>query len=432
MTAPSEVAVEPAGSLRGAVEVPGDKSVSHRALLLNALATGTATVWGLLDSGDVRATRAAVTALGASVTAREGATVVRASGVLTEPAGVIDCGNAGTSMRLLAGVLAAEPFFSVLTGDASLLRRPMGRVVQPLRRMGAWVDGRADGARAPLAIRGGALRPDTAHDLPVASAQLKSALLLAGRRVGVRVREPAPSRDHTERMLAAMGAEVARDDAGWLTLAPCARLEPVDVAVPGDVSSAAFWMVAACIVPGSDVVLRGVGLNPTRTGVIDALTAMGAEVEITPVDRPGAEPVGDVRVRAGGLRGARIDGELALRALDELPVLAVAAAFAEGETVIADAAELRVKESDRVARVAAGLRALGVGVEERPDGMVIDGRGPGGVRGPALVDAAGDHRLAMAFAVAGLAAPGGVSLRHAEEVASSYPSFFADLEALRG
>lgn len=417
--------VSPAGPLRGELVVPGDKSISHRALLLNALGEGTARVRGLLDGADVAATLAAVRAMGVTVDVGD-EVVIRSSGRLQEPDDVLHCGNSGTSIRLLAGVVAAEPLFVVLTGDASLRRRPMARVLGPLRAMGAAVDGRGGGDRAPISVRGGSLRP-YAHDLSIASAQVKTALLLAGRRCGVSVREPSRSRDHTERMLLGMGADLTQDD-GWLRLSPDAPWRSIDVDVPGDPSSAAFWLVAGSVIEGSEILLRGVGVNPTRSGVIDALLAMGASLEITPRAQVGAEPVADITVRAASLRGTRIDGELALRALDELPVLAVAAAFAEGETVIADAHELRVKESDRVARVVSGLRAMGVEVEERPDGMVIQGGAP---RGPATIDARGDHRIAMAFAVAGAASPGGVEIVGAEEIGTSYPGFVAALQELR-
>jgi 3-phosphoshikimate 1-carboxyvinyltransferase len=417
--------VAPAGPLRGELVVPGDKSISHRALLLNALGEGRARVRGLLDGADVAATLAAVRAMGVEVEVGD-EVIIRSSGRLREPDDVLHCGNSGTSIRLLAGVVAAEPLFAVLTGDASLRRRPMARVLGPLREMGAAVDGRGGGDRAPIAVRGGALRA-MSHDLAIASAQVKTALLLAGRRCGVSVREPSRSRDHTERMLAGMGADI-RDDGGWLRLSADAPWRCIDVDVPGDPSSAAFWLVAGSVIPGSEILLRGVGVNPTRAGVVDALRLMGASLDVVPRPQVGAEPVADITVRAASLRGARIDGDLALRALDELPVLAIAAAFAEGETVIADAAELRVKESDRVARVVAGLRAMGVEVEERPDGMVIQGGAP---RGPARIDARGDHRIAMAFAVAGAASPGGVEIIGAEEIKTSYPGFVAALNGLR-
>lgn len=421
--------IAPRGPLRGELDVPGDKSVSHRALILNGLASGPARVRGLLRAEDVQATLEAMRAFGVDI--EEVGGEVRVSppaGGLAEPPRVLDCGNAGTSMRLLAGVAAAEDFLTVLTGDASLSRRPMGRIVDPLRAMGATVDGREGGRFPPLVIRGGSLAM-TQHALPIASAQVKSCLLLAGRRVGVMVKEPRRSRDHTERMIQAMGATLRHSEDDWLALMPVERLDPVDVDVPGDLSAAAFWLVAASIVPGSEITLRGVGVNPTRAGVLDVLDAMGADVQVYPVTSAGAEPCADVLARSGRLVGTRIDGELALRCLDELPVLAVAAAAAEGRTVIADAAELRVKESDRIARVVAGLRAIGVEVEECSDGMIIEG---GGLVGGGRVDATGDHRIAMAFAVAGLVAPEGVVVAGAEAVSSSYPQFRAHLEGLLG
>ncbi|MCB9666067.1 MAG: 3-phosphoshikimate 1-carboxyvinyltransferase [Alphaproteobacteria bacterium] len=420
--------IAPAGPVRGTVEVPGDKSISHRALLLNALATGSARVRGLLRGEDVLRSLAAVRALGVQVDDDGTELVVHGTGKLVEPDDVIDCGNSGTTTRLLVGILAAEPFFSVLTGDGSLRGRPMGRVVAPLRSLGARIDGRGDGTRCPLAIRGGGLRRGD-HVLPVASAQVKTALLLAGRREGASVREPGVSRDHTERMLARMGAGLTVHDGGThLVLEPVERLDPLDVDVPRDLSSAAFWLVAASILPGSSLRLPRVLVNPTRAGVIDALQAMGAAVQVRPIEAAGAEPVADLEVTAAPLRGTRIAGDLALRCLDELPVLAVAAAFADGDTEIRDAEELRVKESDRIARVCVGLRALGVEVEELPDGMIVRGGRP---TGPARIDARGDHRLAMAFAVAGCAAPGGVRIDGSEGVATSYPGFWTDLSRLR-
>lgn len=430
---PERRRIEPCGGpLRGELRVPGDKSVSHRALLLSSVASGPSRIRGLLDSADVRATAAAVEAMGVSLASGGGELVVQppARG-LGEPDRVLDCGNSGTSIRLLAGLIAAHSLFAVLTGDESLRRRPMERIVSPLRRMGARIEGRSGGSLAPLAIRGGGLEA-VHHDLEIASAQVKSALLLAGLRCGVAVREPAQSRDHTERMLRSMGAILRRDPEGWLLLVPQDEpLQPVDVQVPGDLSSAAFFLVAAAIVEGSEVTIRDLGLNPTRSGVLDVLRQMGAELSVEP--RGGTstqgEPIGDVTVRGGALRGALIGRELSLRALDELPIVAVAAAVARGRTTIEGAAELRVKESDRIARVVEGLRALGVAVEEHPDGMTIWG---GALSGPARIDASGDHRIAMAFAVAGLVAPGGVELVGAEQVKTSYPGFFEDLVGLTG
>lgn len=409
--------------LRGELPVPGDKSISHRAVLFPLLGRRAVTVVGRLRAGDVDASLRVARALGATLE-EEGDTLrIAPPARWSEPVGVLDCGNSGTTIRLAAGLLAPFDGFVVLDGDDSLRSRPMARVLGPLRAMGAAVDGRDGGRLAPICVRGGALRP-VDHVLPVASAQVKSALLLAGRACGVSVREPLPSRDHTERLLRAMGADLRAED-GALRLRP-APLEGVDVAVPGDLSAAAFPLVAATLCAGSDLWLRGVGVNPTRAGVLDALRAMGADVELHPLPDASGEPRADLRVRSAPLRGAAIGGELALRALDELPVLAVAAAFAQGTTTISDAAELRVKESDRIARTAAGLRALGIAVDERPDGMVIEGGRP---RGPATVDATGDHRIAMAFAIADRAMGGGVALRGRDSVASSWPSFFEVLGA---
>lgn len=415
----------PSGALRGSFRPPGDKSISHRALLLHLLARGPARLRGLAQGGDVLATAAACRALGARV---EWGAVTRVvpPARIAEPEDVIDCGNSGTTLRLLTGLLAAEDVHAVLTGDASLRSRPMRRVVEPLRRMGARIDGRAGGDRAPLALRGGPLEP-VRSELVVASAQVKSALLLAGRNVGASVREPRRSRDHTERLLRAMGAPLREEPDGTWILAPTGPLDPVDLDVPGDLSAAAPFVVAALLVPGSEIRLRGVGVNPTRSGLLDALGLMGAPITVEPVPGDDLEPRADLVVRHAPMHGARIDGELALRCLDELPLLAVAAAFAEGETVIADAAELRVKESDRIARTRQGLEALGVAVEERPDGLVVRGGRP---RGPAVVDARGDHRIAMSFAVAGLAAEGGVTITSADAVASSYPDFYERIGAL--
>ena len=422
--------VSPSGPLTGSLRVPGDKSVSHRSLLFNAIATGTATVTGLLESGDVQASRSAVEALGAVVEDVEPG-VIRITGTgdnLAEPGDVIDCGNSGTSIRLLCGLLAAHPFLTVLTGDHSLRSRPMARVAKPLRELGARIDGREDGRLAPLVVRGGELA-SMRFDLSIASAQVKTCLLLAGRRTGISVREPRQSRDHTERLLTGMGADLTQDADGWWTLGANTALTAIDVDVPGDLSAAAFWLVAASIVPGSDITLRGVGLNPTRAGVIDALRKMGANIEVTELPAAGAEPIGDIRVQHAQLHGARIDGDLALRCLDELPVLSVAAAVARGVTVIADAEELRVKESDRIARTAAGLRALGIAVTEAPDGMTITG---GRLRGGSGIDGSGDHRITMAFAVAACAADGPVTIEGADSITSSYPAFPAHLDSLRG
>ncbi len=399
--------------LRGRIRVPGDKSISHRALLFGALAEGRSRIHGLLDADDVRATRAAVQALGCEVTVAagvHGAPVWRVTGAPWRDAGRLDCGNSGTTARLFLGALAPRAG-ATLDGDASLRRRPMRRVLEPLERMGASFVGTGG---LPITVEKRRLS-GVVVEAVVASAQVKSAVLLAGLGAegATRYVEPVLTRDHTERLLSAMGAPIRRD--GQAIEICAGPLHALDIDVPGDVSSAAFWMVAAAILPGSDLTIEGVGLNPTRTGVIDVLRAMGAEIEVDP--RGGAEPIGDVRVRAGGLRGVEIGGTLIPRLIDELPVLAVAAAFADGETVIRDAAELRVKESDRVAMTVAGLRAMGVDADARPDGLVVRG---GGAHAAAM-DSGGDHRIAMAFAIAGLRVGGQVS--DTECIATSYPSF---------
>lgn len=424
----NEVSISPGGSLKGSVELPGDKSISHRSLLFNALAAEPARVSGLLVSEDVDATRRAVEALGAKVVLDGKDLIVHPpKDGLTEPRDIIDCGNSGTTIRLLTGVLASQPFFSVLSGDGSLRNRPMKRVTKPLKRMGAKFDGRENGDRPPLAVRGKTLKM-THHDLKIASAQVKSALLLAGLNSGVAVREPRQSRDHTERMLMRMGCTLRKDAEDWLVLIPPDELAPCDVQVPRDISAAAFFMVAANLVEGSEIFLENVGINPTRTGVLDVLTAMGADVQVYPKKLKGAEPVADILARHSPLVGTTISGSLTVRCLDELPILAIAAAFAEGETHIRDAAELRVKESDRIGRVCDGLRAMGIYVDERQDGMTITGGVP---LGGAVIDASGDHRIAMAFAVAGQCVRNGLTICGADSIASSYPLFFAHLEALQ-
>ncbi len=411
---PSRLVVAPAPvPLSGRVAVPGDKSISHRALLLGALARGTTRVRGLLASEDTASTRAAVEALGVRVDdAPDGCMLVHGA-LWRDATRVLDCGNSGTTARLLLGALAPRAA-ATLTGDASLLRRPMGRVTRPLAAMGARFEG---GPTLPVGVRPAALR-GVDWTAEVASAQVKSAVLLAGLAAegDTTYREPVPTRDHTERMLGAMGAAI-HVQGDVVTLRP-STLSAIDVDVPGDISAAAFWMVAAAIVPGSALTLVGAGLNPGRTGALEVLRRMGAGVTVT--ERAGAEPSGDVEVRGSGLCGVEIGGDLVPRLVDELPVLAVAAAFAEGETVIRDAQELRVKESDRVAATVAGLRALGFDAEERPDGMVIAGGGPRRAAvGP--VESRGDHRIAMAFAVAGLRA--GARIEDTACIATSYPAF---------
>ncbi|GAA6734258.1 3-phosphoshikimate 1-carboxyvinyltransferase [Thermus oshimai] len=414
------------GPLRGVLRVPGDKSVTHRGLMLLALSEGEGRLLYPLKAGDTLSTAKAMAALGAEI-AEEGPHFrVRGVGLrLKEPEDVIDCGNAGTLMRLLLGLLAGqEGLFAVLTGDASLRRRPMGRVVEPLRAMGARIEGREGGRRAPLAVRGVPLR-GLRYTLPVPSAQVKSALLLAGLFAeGVtEVEEPVPTRDHTERLFLHFGLPLEKEGP-WVRTRPAEPFPARDLIVPGDFSSAAFFLVAALLVPGSEVTLEGVGLNPTRTGLLQVLKAMGADLEWRVEEGEGGEPVGWVRARHSPLKGVSVDPSLIPLMVDEVPVLATAAAWAEGETHIPNLSELRVKESDRVSAIAQNLRALGVGVEEGPDWLRIRG---GGVR-PGAVEPFHDHRIAMAFAVAGL--PVGVRVYEPQWAEISYPGFFEDLKRL--
>ena len=428
-----ERTIEPAKQLRGTVAVPGDKSISHRAAILNALADGDATVHNFLPGDDCLSTLEVLRALGVEseldLTAESPVLRVHGAGLrgLREAAQVLDCGNSGTTMRLMSGVLAGQPFLSVLTGDASLRTRPMARIAEPLRQMGARIDGREEGRLAPLSIRGGALH-GIHYALPVASAQTKSAVLLAALFADgeTTVKEPAPTRDHTERMLAAMGARIAGEGPA-VRLVPGDALAPLSMRVPNDISAAAFWMVAAAIHPDAELRITGIGLNPTRTGIIDALRQMGADLEIAEERQVGGEPVGDVIVRSSRLTGISVGGDMIPRMIDEVPALAIAAAFADGTTVIRDAAELRVKESDRIASVASELRKLGARVEEHDDGMTVEG---GARIIGANVTSAGDHRLAMALAIAGLAAEGETRLSDAEAVGISYPEFWSCLERL--
>lgn len=423
--------VRPIRRLAGHASVPGDKSVSHRAALLGAIADGATDIHGYLEGEDCLRTIAAVQAMGVDVT-RKGPGHYRIVGAglrgLTEPGDIVDCGNSGTTARLLIGLLAGQPFSTFLTGDESIRRRPMGRVAEPLRRMGATIVGRADGTRLPLVVRGAAPLRAIEYATPVASAQVKSAILLAGLYAdgAVTVTEPAPSRDHSEIMLAAFGARLARADRS-VTLQP-GPLTGTTVRVPGDISSAAFVLVAAAIVADARVTVEGVGVNATRTGLLDVLEAMGARVEQT--RDPGAgEPIAALTLGTSALRGARVGGALIPRLIDEIPALAVAAAVADGPTQIGDAAELRVKESDRIALVARGLGALGARIEERPDGMVVHGGAR--LRG-ARVHSGGDHRMAMSLAVAGLVAEGETVVEDVACVATSFPEFAATLNALAG
>ncbi|MDS4021568.1 MAG: 3-phosphoshikimate 1-carboxyvinyltransferase [Candidatus Competibacter sp.] len=415
--------VEPGGALRGRLRVPGDKSISHRAIMLGALAEGATAIAGFLEGEDCLATLKAFRAMGVRIDGPEqGRVAVRGVGLhgLRAPAGPLDMGNSGTSMRLMTGILAGQAFDTVLTGDASLTRRPMRRVTEPLALMGADIETTERGT-APLRIRGGRRLAGIDYPLPVASAQVKSCLLLAGLYAeGVtRVTEPAPTRDHTERMLAGFGYALSRASDRTFALTGGGRLTGTEIDVPADISSAAFFLVGASIAPGSDLVLEHVGVNPTRTGVIGILRSMGADIELLNARLAGGEPVADLRVRHAPLRGIRIPAELVPLAIDEFPALFVAAACAEGETVLAGAEELRVKESDRIQVMADGLTALDIAARPTPDGIVIRG----GALSGGMVDSHGDHRIAMSFAMAALRAGGPISIRDCANVNTSFPGF---------
>ncbi len=423
-----------ARQLRGSIAVPGDKSISHRAILLNALAEGQARISHFLQGADCLRSIAAVRELGVEIQTSGDEVWVTSRGLahLQEPGDVLDCGNSGTTLRLLAGLLAGLPLFAVLTGDASLRSRPLRRVVEPLRLLGGRIDGRSQGDRAPLAVRGWTLRGGT-YALPIASAQVKSALLLAG----LGGSEPLTltgridSRDHTERMLLAMGADLTQT-LEEVTLRPVPNgLQSLSLRVPGDPSSAAFWWVAAAIHPDAELTTTGVCLNPTRTGALDVLREMGAAITITNEHSEGSEPVGDVTIRSATLHGTEISGALIPRLIDEIPILAVAAACAEGETLIRDAQELRVKETDRIATVVSGLNALGVRAKPTNDGMRIVGLSPQSSLQGTQLPSHGDHRLAMAWAIAALVARGETTITEADAVAISYPTFWETLETIR-
>ncbi len=426
------------GPLRGRVRVPGDKSISHRALMLSALAVGESRIAGLLEGEDVQATAAALRAMGAIVI-REGDGVWRVHGVgvggLLQPATALEMGNSGTSTRLLMGLVASHALTATFTGDASLSRRPMARVIEPLSQMGADITA-SPGGRLPLMVRGIVPAVPIEYRLPVASAQVKSAVLLAGLNApGItRVIEPVPTRDHSERMLAGFGADIAVtiEPGGTriISLTGEAELAPQHIVVPGDPSSAAFPVVAALIVPGSEIVVENVGLNPTRAGLYDMLRAMGADILLEHERIVGGEPVADLRVRASALTGIDVPPEIVPSMVDEFPILFVAAALAQGRSTMRGLDELRVKESDRIAVMAAGLRAIGAHVEELSDGLVIDGTGGTALPGGATVATHLDHRIAMSFAVASLACRRPVTIDDRAPIATSFPTFLGLMATL--
>lgn len=435
--------ITPARRVSGELSVPGDKSISHRALLISGIGEGDCAISGLSSAEDVGATRGALEALGVVIShihPRLQTPIASSRGLgrqilvegrgwdgLTAPQDVIFCQNSGTTARTLLGVLAGRGFEARLDGDASLRRRPMGRVVEPLRLMGATIDLQGEGELLPLRISGGALA-GIDHRSPVASAQVKTAILFAGLQAGgeTAFSEPAVSRDHTERLLEYLKVPISRSTDRLIVKSTNIR-NASSLNVPGDLSSAAFLLVAAAILPGSEVTVRRVGLNPTRTGILDVLRLFGADVTIEDQKEDSGEPRGDVTVRAGDRLPVRLSGPAVVRTIDELPLVAVVGALAEGETVITDAGELRVKESDRIATLAAGLAAMGASVETAPDGLTVRG---GGQLRAAKVDSAGDHRIAMALAVAALAADGPTEIAGWDSVGVSYPGFESALDSL--
>ncbi|MDY3711987.1 MAG: 3-phosphoshikimate 1-carboxyvinyltransferase [Agathobaculum sp.] len=421
--------IHPCGPLCGAITVPGDKSISHRAVMLGALANGTTHISGFLMGEDCLSTIDCFRKMGVQIERTETEVIVHGVGLhgLSAPEETLYTGNSGTTTRLLCGILAGQSFASVMNGDASIQKRPMGRVIKPLREMGASIEGKSDNY-CPLRIYPSELC-GIEYRLPVASAQLKSAILLAGLYAEgqTTIIEPAPSRDHTERMFRALGVEI-ETHGNVITLDPPEDLHAVDITVPADISSAAFFLVAGAIVPGSELTIKNVGVNPTRTGILDVLRSMGADIaEEHFCDH--AEPICDLTVRHSALHGIEIGGSIIPRLIDELPVIAVAAAFAEGETVIRDAQELTVKESNRISAMVAELTKAGVDIEETDDGMIIrGGRRPRG----ATFDTYQDHRIAMSLAVLALAAEGASRITAPEVVAISYPDFFDTLQQLGG
>ncbi|MBU7589607.1 MAG: 3-phosphoshikimate 1-carboxyvinyltransferase [Sphingopyxis terrae] len=425
--------------LKGRIAIPGDKSISHRALMLSALAVGTSRVTGLLEGHDVLATAAAMRAMGASIDRTgDGEWVIDGVGVggLLQPREALDMGNSGTSTRLLMGLVSSHPITTTFTGDASLSGRPMGRVIDPLSQMGADITA-SPGGRLPLMVRGLAPAVPIEYRLPVASAQVKSAILLAGLNTAgiTTVIEPVPTRDHSERMLKGFGAtldvEVEPDGTRWISVMGEAELQPQTIDVPGDPSSAAFFIVAALLVPGSNVTIANVGLNPTRAGLVEVLQAMGGDIELLDPREVGGEPVADLRVRHSLLRGIAVDPAIAPSMIDEYPILFVAAALAEGTTVTTGLDELRVKESDRLSVMAAGLAAIGARVEESEDGLVIHGTGGDPLPGGATVAGHLDHRICMSFAIAGLVSKAPVTIDDMAPVATSFPNFEALLDGLQ-
>ncbi len=427
-----QITVKPCKALRGTTYIPGDKSVSHRSVMFAGLADTPVVIRNFLYAADCCSTISCMEALGVQVDRQaDGELCVQGNGLhgLEEPIGVLDAGNSGTTLRLLTGILACQPFFSVFSGDASLTKRPMARVIKPLSQMGCTIVGRQQSKYIPMALVPAAQIRGIDYTMPVASAQVKSAVLLAGlfAKGSTSVTEPFLSRDHTERMLESFGVPVKREGL-TVSVAPVDSLTaPEVIEVPGDISSAAFWLVAGTILPNSRLLLRNVGINPTRTGILDVLTAMGANISLENERLSGAEPVADLLVQSAQLRGTEIKGEIIPRLIDEIPVLAVAALFAQGKTVISGAEELRVKETDRLKAVTAELGKLGAVLEEKADGLIIEG---GQCLKFGVCHSHDDHRMAMSLAIAGLAG-NGVEITEPDCVRISYPDFFETLASLR-
>jgi 3-phosphoshikimate 1-carboxyvinyltransferase len=417
------IVVKRSRGLSGTIRVPGDKSITHRAVILGSIASGKTKVHGYLRSEDCISTIQAFRAMGVEITEKKnGRLIIRGKGLtgLKEPVDVLNLGNSGTSLRLLTGLLAGQRFFSVLTGDASLKTRPMRRLLEPLKKMGAEIRGRDEGDHAPVAIQGRELH-GIAYSLPVASAQLKSGLLLAGLMASGKttIDEPVLSRDHTERMLDYLGVHLSLRGS-TISIDGRTEFNSKEIRVPGDFSSAAFFIVAALICPNSDVEIKNVGLNPTRTGLIDVLAKMGGRIDIRNQRTQSGEPVGDLVVRSSPLSGLTVEGDIIPRMIDELPILCVAAAVADGETAIRDARELRFKETDRIKTISRGLRLMGVRVKELPDGMKITGGRP---LSGAVCKSSGDHRIAMAMTIAGLVAKGRTVVADTACIVTSFPGF---------
>lgn len=426
-----DLIIQPCSRLRGEVSVPGDKSISHRAVMFAALANGSTRIRGFLRGADCLSTVACMSDMGIQIEDHGHELIVHGQGLfgIKEPTDILQVGNSGTTIRLLLGILSGRGIYTVLTGDESIRRRPMGRVIKPLVQMGAAIYGRSGNTLAPVVVKGGTQLQPITYNSPVASAQVKSAVLLAGLYLKgqTTVIEPTRSRDHTERMLSAFGAKVITAGNQSSVCGIAELNSPGVIEVPGDISSAAFLLVAGCIVPNSDITIKGVGINPTRTGVLDVLQEMGADITILNQREQGGEPVADLRVCTSQLKGIKIAGEILPRLIDEIPILAVAAAVADGPTIIADAAELRVKETDRIAAIVAEFFKMGIVVTEEPDGMIIPGNGAfsGGE-----CESYHDHRIAMAMAIAGLIAQKPVKIRNSDSIDVSFPGFEKLVKAL--